>query len=79
MSGTWYPSLREQVEAERRVVAPDGDDVFVDEIYDDNPYPGDLDWETAIIDLATAGDHVALDVVREQFAPFDHTEYDMVG
>lgn len=62
MSGTWYPNLREELEAERRTL---GDEtVYVDEV----------DWESALHQLALDGNVDALEALREELVPLDYEE-----
>jgi hypothetical protein len=60
MSGTWYPSLHDQLATER--LASDGQ-------LDD-----DLDHEHRLLELAADGDVDALVALRNQLTPIDYDE-----
>lgn len=67
MSGTWYPSLRKQLEAERELVDR--------RAY----YEGDLDWESAALELASDGNVEALEALREYLEPVGYDELVWAG
>lgn len=60
-SGTWYPSSHEALRAERRPIRRAADDE-------------DVDWETALLELAVDGDVDALHRLREEMSPVDYEE-----
>ncbi len=63
MSGTWYPSLREQIEAERQLGS--GPEICPDE---------ELDWSSLLWDLAADGNAEALTALREQLDLADYQD-----
>ncbi len=62
MSGSWYPSLREQLDAERRLL-----DMLADALYD-------ADIEAELLELAADGNVEALMALREAQPPVDYDE-----
>jgi len=62
MTGAWYPSLREQLDAERRLV-----ERSADSLYDD-------DLETQLLELAADGNVDALEALRDHIGPIDYDE-----
>lgn len=62
MNGAWYPSLREQLDAERQLL-----ERTAETFYDD-------DVEAQLLELAADGNVDALTALREHVAPLDYDE-----
>ena len=61
MAGTWYPSTGLETEPEVMGTL-------------DRDLAADVDWETAIHELAAEGNVEALEALREQLIPLDYDE-----
>jgi hypothetical protein len=62
MSGLWYPSLRDQLDAERRILERSADLLYDEEL------------EAELLELAADGNIDALMALREQQEPIDYEE-----
>lgn len=62
MNGAWYPSLREQLDAERQLLARSAEHHYDDDI------------ELQLLELAADGNVDALMALREHVSPVDYDE-----